>query len=98
MLSRDLEKLDPGTYVLVDMDGSGDLEPVRFRAIRGPNERELRYGSVTNRVEIRRFLVGGWVDSWVYPRDVKGVAEPSAGLLRMISYIEENVGEKPKPR
>lgn len=96
MRSKQIEKL-VGEYLTVRMTDH-DTETVRCLAIKPPTDREIAYGHVSNRVHIRRFLLGGWVDTWVLPRDVLAAAHPSKSVLAMIEYVEKNVGAKPKRR
>ena len=97
MLTKDLRKLPEGSYVLVKFYDE-EPETVRLRGVREPSAEELSFGHTSMRIDVRRFLTGGWVDTWVIPRDVVGVAEPDEGVLRIIAYVEENVGEKKPPK
>jgi hypothetical protein len=94
MTSKALRALPDGSYVLARV--SNDPETVRLRGVREPTERELRHGHSSNRVEIRRFLTGGWLDTWVLPRDVIAATDPPDGILRQIEYVETVVGQKPE--
>lgn len=91
MRSTEIEKL-VGDYVIARFP---DEETVRLLSIKPPTQKQLRYGYTSNRVHIRRFLTGGWIDTWVYPRDVVSATEPPAGILRIIEYVEKEVGPKP---
>jgi hypothetical protein len=100
MRSKTLEALPDGAYVRVRLSGSGDdLETVRLLRVADPTEDEIRFGHVSKRVHIRRFLVAGWFDTWVLPADViEAPAEPVPSTLRVIAYIESEVGPKPPDR
>lgn len=95
MRSKDLEKL-VGSYVKARLGHGETPETVRLLRIAPPTDRELRYGHVSNRIHVRRFLLGGWIDTWVLPRDVVEATDPTPSVLAAIKYVEDNVGEKPK--
>jgi hypothetical protein len=92
MRTTELQKLPTGTWLEARV--SHEPETVELLGVRPPTEDELSFGHTLNRVEIRRFLTGGWYDTWVYPRDVIGVTEPDARTLAVINYVREHVGEK----
>lgn len=93
MTSKALRALPDNTYVKVRLSTADD-ETVRLLRVAEPTQDELWHGHTTNRVHIRRFLLGGWVDTWVYPRDVLHVAEPDHRTLAAIEYVEREVGPK----
>jgi hypothetical protein len=95
MRSADLKALPDGAYVRARFDGSPEPETVRLLTVAPPDEREVRRGAVSNRVHVRRFLTGGTIDTWVYPRDVIDARQPDAGTLAVIEYLEREVGPKP---
>ena len=90
MLSKTLKALPDGTYVRVRF--LAGEETVRLLGVRPPMEKERSYGHSMNRVDVRRFLLGGWRDTWVFPRDVLSVATPDESTLAAIDYVEREVG------
>jgi hypothetical protein len=91
MRAVEIEKL-VGEYVTVRfIDGA---ETVRLLGIRDPDAREVQYGHSSKRVDVRRFLLGGYRDTWVLPRDVLGAAEPDQATLNIIEHVENVVGAK----
>lgn len=95
MRSKHLEPL-AGRYVRVRLSGGDDLETVRLLRVAEPTEDEIRFGHTSKRVHVRRFLVAGWLDTWVLPADViEAPVDPQASTLRVIEYIESEVGPKP---
>lgn len=95
MRSAELREL-VGSYVKIRQHDppfkGADVETVRLLELREPEAHEVARGASMNRVWVRRFLVGGWVDTWVYPRDVLAVTVPDGGTLAQIEIVERDIG------
>jgi hypothetical protein len=64
--------------------------------IREPTFERVGYGHTSKEVDVRRFLTGGYLDTWVLPRDVLRATDPNGSLLAIIEHVENVTGPKPK--
>lgn len=95
MTSEALRTLPQGSYVEARLSG-GERETVRLLSVKPPTDEERRFGHTSNRVWVRRFLVGGYLDFWLRPMEVLGVTEPSPRVMAFMVAIENEVGAYPR--